>query len=163
MAIKGDEYLNSILSDLDTILSRTKWKISYIKQSGNYSIVAKEKGSSGHHEITTNLTKDGLVTVLDAMARMGHMLTWQHSVSRNPESRPLYEIAREIRTDWRRPYFGAVPYLDAMGQLNSIQDMYMFDPASSIVIYFLSNAGTWKGETARRIKKELNSMLKKSE
>ena len=74
--------------------------------------------------------------------------------------RNLSEIAREIRKDWTKVYFGAVPYLDAMGTLNSITDSYGFDSGKSIVAYFLANAGTWRGEVARNIKKELNKMLK---
>jgi hypothetical protein len=76
------------------------------------------------------------------------------------QNRPLSEIAREIRKDWQKPYFGAVPYLDAMSTLNSINDNYIMDSGKSIVIYFLANAQTWKGEKAREIKKELNAMLK---
>jgi hypothetical protein len=34
------------------------------------------------------------------------------------------------------------------------------DSGRSIVAYFLSNASTWRGETAKRIKLELNKMLK---
>ncbi len=75
-------------------------------------------------------------------------------------TRPLCDIAREIRKDWKKPYFGAVPYLSAMGDLSSISDMYGADDARSIVLYFLSNASTYRGETARRVKKELNQMLK---
>lgn len=76
------------------------------------------------------------------------------------QNRPLSEIAREIRKDWQKPYFGAVPYLDAMSTLDKISDNYYMDSGSSIVIYFLANAQTWKGEKAREIKKELNAMLK---
>ena len=74
--------------------------------------------------------------------------------------RPLSEIANEIRKDWTKINYGAVPYLDAMSSLNDISDNYGMDSGSSMVIYFLSNAVTWKGETARRIKAELKSMLK---
>lgn len=78
--------------------------------------------------------------------------------------RPLHQIAREIRRDWSASkggiYFGAVPYLDAMQTLDSIKDEYGLDSGDSIVAYFLSNAGTWRGETARRVKAELNAMLK---
>jgi hypothetical protein len=42
--------------------------------------------------------------------------------------------------------------------LNSIDDKYGYDSARSIVNYFLANAGTWRGEVARRIKKELKGM-----
>jgi hypothetical protein len=76
------------------------------------------------------------------------------------ETRPLYEIAKEIRTDWTKPYFGAVPYLSAMGTLDSIEDNYYMDSGKSIVIYFLSNATTWRGDVARRVKKELKAMIK---
>jgi hypothetical protein len=73
-------------------------------------------------------------------------------------NRPLYEIARDIRNDWKRPYFGAVPYLDAMRSLQSIDDNFYDDSAQSVVLYFLANAGTWRGEVARRVKAELKSM-----
>ena len=78
----------------------------------------------------------------------------------NIESRSLSVIAAEVRKDWKKPYFGAVPYLNAMMCLDKITDNYGFDSAQMIVLYFLANAGTWKGETARRIKKELNAMAK---
>ena len=78
----------------------------------------------------------------------------------NNSVRPLYEIAREIRTDWTKPYFGAVPYLDAMATLTRVSDNYYFDSGKSVVLYFLSNATTWKGEVARRIKTELKAMVK---
>jgi hypothetical protein len=73
-------------------------------------------------------------------------------------TRPLYQIAQEISKDWKPVYFGAVPYLEAMQTLNSIEDNYMFDSGKSVVLYFLSNASTWRGETARRIKAELKAM-----
>lgn len=76
------------------------------------------------------------------------------------EHRPLWKIAQEVRKDWSNVDFGAEPYLAAMSQLSSIDDKYLLDDGRSIVAYFLSNARTWRGETARRIKKELNAMLK---
>ena len=75
------------------------------------------------------------------------------------QNRSLSTIAREIRADWKKPYFGAVPYLDAMLSLDSIDDEYYYDSAETIVIYFLSNAATYRGETAKRIKLELKSIL----
>ena len=74
--------------------------------------------------------------------------------------RAIKDISKEIRSDWKKPYFGAVPYLEAMETLNSIEDNYYMDSAKSIVLYFLANATTWRGETARRIKAELKSMCK---
>jgi hypothetical protein len=76
------------------------------------------------------------------------------------QNRPLYEIARDIRKDWgSKVYFGAKPYLDAMATLDSIEDSYGWDSAKSIVLYFLGNASTWRGETAKAIKKELKAMV----
>ena len=75
------------------------------------------------------------------------------------QNRPLYEIARDIRKDWKNPHFGAKPYLDAMATLDSIEDNYGWDSAKSIVRYFLGNASTWRGETAKAIKKELKAMV----
>ena len=75
-------------------------------------------------------------------------------------ARQLYEIAREIRKTWTKVSPYAEPYLEAMQSLNSINDNYYFDSGKSIVLYFLSNANTWRGEDARRIKAELKEMLK---
>ena len=75
-------------------------------------------------------------------------------------NRPLYEIAREIEKDWKRPYFGAVPYLEAMNCLHSINDNFIEDSGKSVVLYFLANANTWRGDVARRVKAELKAMTK---
>lgn len=77
-------------------------------------------------------------------------------------NRDLNIIAAEIRADWRKPYFGAVPYLEAMSELRSIQGDYYADSAKTIVSYFLANAQTWEGDVARRFKKELNDQLKRA-
>jgi hypothetical protein len=77
----------------------------------------------------------------------------------NQTVRSLSTIAREIRQDWgAKVYFGAKPYLQAMGTLDKISDNYYQDSGKSIVLYFLANAGTWRGETAKRIKAELKKM-----
>lgn len=78
--------------------------------------------------------------------------------------RSLSSIANEINELWAKKlpshYFGAVPYLRAMRELDTLRDSYGADSARSIVAYFLSNAAGWRGEDARRIKKELNDMLR---
>lgn len=74
--------------------------------------------------------------------------------------RPIYVIAREINRDWPKPYFGAVPYLNAMYALDGIDDTYGHDDARSVVLYFLSNATMWRGDVARRVKAELKAMVK---
>ena len=81
------------------------------------------------------------------------------------QSRPLYVIAADIRKAWRDKHgkpnvnFAAKPYLDAMADLDSIKDSYGYDSAESIVCYFLSNASSFRGEDAKRIKAELKAML----
>ena len=74
--------------------------------------------------------------------------------------RPLPEIVREIRADWKKIYFGAVPYLDAMECINSVNDTYICESGTTLVLYFLSNASTWRGEVAKRVKAELKAMCK---
>ena len=76
--------------------------------------------------------------------------------------RPLSDIAREIHgecstKDW---YVYAEAYVVPMMSLNSISDNYYDDSAESVVRYALSNLTYWRGDTARRIKAELNGMLK---
>ena len=82
------------------------------------------------------------------------------AVEQQPIERSLSTIARDISQHWASVYFGAVPYLHAMRELDGMDDKYGLDDASSIVRYFLSNATGWRGEHARRIKVELKAMLK---
>jgi hypothetical protein len=81
--------------------------------------------------------------------------------------RKLWEIAQEIAAGplgqvwiFSETGFHARPYWSAMQDLETIDDTYICDSAKSIVLYFLSNASTWRGETARRIKAELREMVK---
>ena len=74
--------------------------------------------------------------------------------------RELCDIAEDIFRDWKTMTPYAKPYAEAMLSLGSINDSFFQDSAKSVVLYFLSNASTWRGETAKRIKAELKSMLK---
>ena len=76
------------------------------------------------------------------------------------KKRTINAIAIDIYSDWSNIYFGAKPYLEAMMALNDINDSFYFDSAKSIIRYFLANAGSWRGEKAREIKKELKELLK---
>lgn len=80
--------------------------------------------------------------------------------TKSSTTRPIYVIAQDIKKNWARVYFGAVPYLQAMCQLTDLKDMYGMDSAESVVLYFLSNASTWRGPEAKRIKAELKAILK---
>lgn len=77
--------------------------------------------------------------------------------------RSIAAIAREIRADWdskgKGIYFGAKPYLGAMLSLDKITDDYGQDRGDMIIAYFLSNATSYRGETAKRCKAELKAML----
>lgn len=72
--------------------------------------------------------------------------------------RSLGVIADEIYRSWKPVNYAAKPYLEAMAVLDSIDGKYGEDSAKSIVLYFLSNAQTWKGPDARRIKLELKAL-----
>lgn len=74
--------------------------------------------------------------------------------------RPLSTIAEDILRHWKPVHYYAQPYVEAMLELNSIHDKYYLDDASDIVARFLCNAQTWRGEDARRVKKELNLILR---
>lgn len=53
----------------------------------------------------------------------------------------------------------AKPYVQAMFELDQITDNYGADSAQSIVRYFLSNAGSWRGDVARQTKSELKKLI----
>ena len=79
-------------------------------------------------------------------------------------ARQINHIAGEIAMDWcvdgvSKVNYAAQPYLDAMFSLTSVDDDYGYDSGRSVVLYFLSNAGTYRGETARKLKAELKAML----
>ncbi len=76
------------------------------------------------------------------------------------EVRPLHVIAREIKLDWKNVNYGAKPYLDVLLYSDKVTDSVGCENAKTQVLYFLSNASTWRGETAKRIKAELNKMIK---
>lgn len=78
----------------------------------------------------------------------------------NMKKRPICSIAADIKEDWKKPYFGAIPYLEAMQSLTRISDCYGLDDAKGIITYFLANAQSWRGSKAREIKAELRSMIK---
>ena len=76
------------------------------------------------------------------------------------EPRAISEIAAEIDEKWKKVSPYARPYLDAMYELETIDDKYLYDDAESIILYFLSNAASWRGDDAKRIKKELKELCK---
>ena len=88
----------------------------------------------------------------------------------NTTIRPLHTIASEAIMDmegiakgkgkyWRNAFPYLAPYADAMLSLDSVSDNYGWDSGREIVCRFISNAATWKGETAKRIKAELRKIV----
>ena len=73
--------------------------------------------------------------------------------------RPVYKIAAEIEKLWPNVNFAAKPYLEAMHSISSVADTYGADDGREIVLYFLSNASTWRGPDAKRLKDELKAAM----
>lgn len=67
----------------------------------------------------------------------------------------LRQYAGEIYLNWENVSPHAKPYLDAMLELDQIEDVFVLDAAESIVRRFLCNAQGFRGDCARRVKKEL--------
>ncbi len=76
------------------------------------------------------------------------------------DTRSISTIAREVDSDWKKVSVYARPYLDTMYSLTSVNDSFCADSGHSVILYFLANASTWRGDTARRVKAELNKMVK---
>jgi len=74
------------------------------------------------------------------------------------EKRAIRSIALDIRKEWANVNYAAKPYLDAMLELNLINDRYHEDSAKSVVLYFLSNASSFRGERAKVLKAELKAL-----
>jgi hypothetical protein len=72
--------------------------------------------------------------------------------------RSLSEIGRDIIYDWKKVNYAALPYLSAMRHMSTIDDKYYRDDAKDIILRFLSNASSWRGEKAKSIKKELKEI-----
>lgn len=76
------------------------------------------------------------------------------------KSLTVSEIAHAIARDWQtiNPY--ANEYLNAMKEITDINGSYYADNAKSVVMYFLANAGTYRGDNARTYKALLKGMIK---
>ncbi len=73
--------------------------------------------------------------------------------------RRVSDIAREIRKEWVDPSAGALPFIESMCKMSSINDRVGPDSGASVVTYFLANAESWTGPAARRIKAELTHLV----
>ena len=80
-----------------------------------------------------------------------------------PLARPLSAVAREIQRDYdakgKPLHYAAAPYVLAMSHLGSMSDRFYEDSAESVVMYAVSNLGSWRGEVAARVKAELKAAV----
>ena len=78
--------------------------------------------------------------------------------------RPISAIAQDISNEWSKAKSGinyaAKPYLVRLRTIESINDTVMFETARSVILYFLSNASTFRGGNAKVLKLELKEHLK---
>ena len=81
-------------------------------------------------------------------------------ITMNLENKSIAELAAIIRKDWQKVNFAAKPYLAAMESMQSVAHSFGYDSGKSIVLYFLSNAGSWRGEIAKAVKLELKNRCK---
>lgn len=119
-------------------------------------MVSQRQWRSLYHVTSVEATSKLILDIWTAVHYTG--TTMKNKQTPAPATISLMAIADEIENAWPKVHYAARPYLDAMHSLNLITDMYFCDSAKSIVLYFLSNASTWRGETAKRIKAELKAM-----
>ena len=74
--------------------------------------------------------------------------------------RPINQIAQDIRKEWKNVNYAAKPYLFAMFELTDKNSRCGYDNANSIILYFLSNASTFRGQRAKDLKNELKQHIK---
>lgn len=76
--------------------------------------------------------------------------------------RTFAAVAREIKATWTNPYFGAVPYLEALEKCETTDKnaTYVCERIKDLVPYLLGNMTTFRGADARRLKAELKEMIK---
>ena len=74
----------------------------------------------------------------------------------------ISQLAKEIKIDWQNMSPHARPYVDAMSTMETIRSAFYMDSGTEIVARFLCNAQPWRGDTARAVKKELNTRLKEA-
>ena len=83
--------------------------------------------------------------------------TWVPTLQ--PAHRLIMEIARDIKKAWPKPYFGAVPYINAMACMTTADKLYGEERCRDVLNYFLANANTFRGEEARKLKQELKDLI----
>jgi hypothetical protein len=79
--------------------------------------------------------------------------------------KPLNQLAAEILVDWKESPSTALyrikglPYIEAMLSMKTCEDRYGLEYGDMIVAHALNCLHQWRGETARKVKLELNEHL----
>lgn len=74
--------------------------------------------------------------------------------------RLISDIAKDIRTEWgSKVHYAAKPYLDAMRYIGTPDDNFGYDDPKDVVLRFLCNASSFRGERARELKGELKAIF----
>ena len=71
-------------------------------------------------------------------------------------------ISRDLQSQGKEVPYNLVPYLDALRQMDSADDVYGVESGKSIIAYALSNMASYKGPTAKAVKAELKRRMKES-
>lgn len=87
-------------------------------------------------------------------------IDFQNVSAESLKTMTISDIARVVNKHWPKPYFGAVPYIQSMTACETLDSRFIAEDGKTQVLYFLSNATTWRGEVARLVKAELNRRLK---
>jgi hypothetical protein len=131
--------------------NKTKKKSDYNDNLCNYfGVVSRDKP-------VKKTTPKKAKKVIEIMAP-----EYEESYKKDLEKMKIYQLATEICKQWKPVHFSAVPYLIDMLKIADLSGNYGYDSKKSIVLYFLANATTFKGEYARAIKKELNKRVKET-
>mgnify|MGYP006126030003 CR=1 FL=1 len=79
-------------------------------------------------------------------------------------NRPIFEIATEAQLELNNAKFPVTGFLKlilkAMATLTNVSDVYGDAKARDVIIKFLTLTSDWNGETAKKVKLELNVILK---
>ena len=74
--------------------------------------------------------------------------------------RQICDVAFDIQEAWgAKVNYAAKPYLEALMCLTDADTRYGCEDAKSIVLYFLSNAGGFRGHKAKELKAELKKLV----
>lgn len=72
----------------------------------------------------------------------------------------MQDILQSNASSWpAEQRYKAQPWLNTLAHLDTVDQTYYSISGAEIVRHFLSNASSWRGETARRIKAELGGLL----